>query len=85
MAEIAHGYTEDSRGLGLLDMVHAIAEGRPARASGELAYHICEVMEGIAAAPKAGGFVEIESRPEKPTPLPVTSPNSPAYTKGVPA
>ncbi|MDR3192500.1 MAG: Gfo/Idh/MocA family oxidoreductase, partial [Treponema sp.] len=40
-------YPENSRGLGITDMAEAIAEGRPHRASGELAYHVLEVMHGI--------------------------------------
>ena len=41
---LAFPYAENSRGLGVLDMAHAIAEGRPHRASAELAFHILEAM-----------------------------------------
>jgi len=35
---------QGGRGLGLVDLVHAVREGRQPRASGELACHILEVM-----------------------------------------
>jgi len=57
----SYGYNDDSRGLGLLDMAYAIREGQPARANGELAYHIFEVMDAIEAAPKLGFYQDIQS------------------------
>jgi predicted dehydrogenase len=47
-------YAENSRGLGLSDMASAIGEGRAARASGELALHALEVMEGIHVSAAEG-------------------------------
>jgi predicted dehydrogenase len=40
-------HAENSRGIGLIDMVQAINEKREARASGAMALHLLEVMEGI--------------------------------------
>ena len=62
VAENTHGLNEDSRGIGLVDMAYAIREGRAPRASGELAYHVLEVMMGILASADDGRFVGIESR-----------------------
>ncbi len=70
----SHRYNEDSRGLGLLDMAYAIREGRPARANGELAYHVFEVMDAIEAAPKLGAYQDIESSCAIPAALSPTFP-----------
>jgi predicted dehydrogenase len=68
---LTHGYAEDNyRILGLADMADAIAEGRPHRASGELAFHVLEVMEAFQVSSDAGRRVTIASRPERPAPLP---------------
>jgi predicted dehydrogenase len=61
----------DARGIGLHDMVEAIAAGRPHRASGQLGAHIVEVARGILRAAGEGRIVEIESRVDQPEPLPV--------------
>ena len=47
-------YADNSRGLGLSDMADAIGELRPARASGELALHVLEIMHGIYASSDEG-------------------------------
>jgi predicted dehydrogenase len=44
------------RGLGVLDMARALRGGRPHRASGELALHVLETMEAIAASAETGAF-----------------------------
>jgi predicted dehydrogenase len=62
-------YPEDSRGLGITDMAEAITEGRPHRASGELAYHVLEVMHGIHDASASGKYYELKSACERPEPL----------------
>ncbi|EWS81682.1 Gfo/Idh/MocA family protein [Brachybacterium phenoliresistens] len=49
------------RGLGLLDMVRAIAEGRPHVASGELGYHVLDVMLSAEQSAATGEFVSVES------------------------
>ena len=42
---LTHGYTENSRSIGVADMANAIRSGRPHRASGELALHVLDAME----------------------------------------
>jgi predicted dehydrogenase len=59
----AHGYTENSRGLGLADMAEAIRSGRPHRASGDLARHVLDVTLGIFESSRVGRHVAI-SAPE---------------------
>jgi predicted dehydrogenase len=44
---LLHGNTDNSRGIGLKDMAEALATGGAHRASGEMAYHVLEVMNGI--------------------------------------
>ncbi len=70
MAENPYGFNEDSRGIGLVEMAHAIREGRLPRASGALAFHVLEVMTGILESSGKGQFVSIESRPSIPDILP---------------
>jgi predicted dehydrogenase len=66
-----HGYADDNyRILGLVEMAVAIAEGRPHRASGALAYHVLEVMEALVGSSEGRGIVAIESRCVRPEPMP---------------
>ena len=51
---LTHLYAENSRGLGVADMATAIVSGRPHRASGDLAYHVLEIMESIHVASDRG-------------------------------
>jgi predicted dehydrogenase len=67
---LTHGYTENSRGLGVADMASAIREGRPHRASGELAYHVLDVMAAFEEASTAGRHVAITSGPPRVEALP---------------
>ncbi|MCX5478055.1 Gfo/Idh/MocA family oxidoreductase [Kaistia geumhonensis] len=57
------------RGLGLADMLDGIANGRAARASGDLALHVLEVLLAIIRSAERGQFIEIESTIERPEPL----------------
>lgn len=74
VAKNTHGLNKDSRGIGLIEMADAIRNGRTPRCSGELAYHVLEVMYGILDGPKSGRFVDVESRPAIPEILPETYP-----------
>ena len=74
VAENMHGFNEDSRGLGLLDLAYAARDGRAPRASGEMAYHVLEVMLGITDGSQKRQFVDIESTCAQPLPLPVDFP-----------
>ncbi len=68
-----HAYADGNyRILGLADMAQAIRTGRPHRASGDLAFHVLEVMEAFQRSSDAGAAVEIGSRPERPAPMPAT-------------
>jgi predicted dehydrogenase len=67
---LSHGFAENSRGLGVADMAVALRTGRPHRASGDLAFHVLDVMHAIHDAAASGRHVEIESTCERPAPLP---------------
>lgn len=76
VAENHHGFNEDSRGLGLLDLAYAVRDDRPVRASGALSYHVFEVMDAIARAPVHGVYQNISSSCPVPAPLPEDFPAS---------
>jgi predicted dehydrogenase len=67
---LTHGYTDNSRGLGVADLARAIREGTPARASGELAFHVLEVMQATLDSSALGHHITIESTVTRPAPLP---------------
>jgi predicted dehydrogenase len=69
---LTHGFTENSRGIGLADMAVAIRSGRPHRVNGELAYHVLDVMNGFCDASNEGRCVKIESTCQRPAPLPMS-------------
>jgi predicted dehydrogenase len=57
------------RGLGVADMVCAIAESRPHRASGELALHVLEVMLAFDRSAQTDRAIQVSSRCPAPEPL----------------
>jgi len=58
------------RGIGAADLAYAILGDRPHRASGELGYHVLEVMHAFEESSDTGRHVTIESKPAQPAPLP---------------
>lgn len=62
----------DRRGLGLLDLVAAVREGRRPRASGRLAAHVLEALLGLEASATGGGRIKITSRVARPAPVVAT-------------
>ncbi|HEX2035347.1 MAG TPA: Gfo/Idh/MocA family oxidoreductase [Chloroflexota bacterium] len=69
--ETQFGYNTNSRGVGVADMVAAIRSGRPHRASGELGYHVVDIVNAIHEASAENRHVVLESTCERPAPLPV--------------
>lgn len=59
-------YAENSRGIGLKDMIAGIEENRPHRANGELAFHVLETMHAILESAHSGQAVALESKPMQP-------------------
>ena len=66
---LTHGFTDNSRGLGVADLARAIREGTPARAGGDLAYHVLDVMHATLESSDLGRHIAIESTVERPAPL----------------
>ena len=62
---------QDARGLGLHELVEAIAADRPERASGTLGLHIVDVARGILTSAAESRIVEIQSRAAQPEAMPV--------------
>ncbi|NHI17411.1 Gfo/Idh/MocA family oxidoreductase [Microbacterium excoecariae] len=56
------------RGLGVLDMVRAIAEDRPHVATGELGYHVLDVMLSAQESAASGEFLAVASSISAPVP-----------------
>jgi len=61
----------DYRIVGVIDMAMAIRANRTHRASGALALHVLEVMEAIDRSSAEGRHIAIESRCDRPEPLPL--------------
>jgi predicted dehydrogenase len=74
---LTHGYIENSRGLGLADLAYGLRTGRPHRASGELAYHVLDIMHAFHDASREGRHIALESTLERPAALPSQWPDHP--------
>jgi predicted dehydrogenase len=70
VAAVSGGYGDTGRGVGLADMARAIETGRPHRASGELAFHVLEIMEAVLVAGRELRVVELRSTAERPESVP---------------
>jgi hypothetical protein len=66
---LTHGFTENSRGLGVADMAAALQTGHSHRANGALAYHVLDIMHSIIDASNASRHIDLESTCERPEPL----------------
>lgn len=69
----SHRYSDNMRSIGAADLAYAILNGvtHKHRASGELAYHVLEVMHAFEKSSDDRQHVVIESHPEQPAPLPL--------------
>lgn len=67
---VTRPYTENSRGLGLADMAEGIRTGRAHRATGELAYHVLDIMHAIHDASAESRHVLLESTCARPDAMP---------------
>lgn len=67
---LTHGNAEQSRGIGLADMLCAVRDGRPHRASLELATHVLDGMESILLSSEEGRHRTPRTRCERPAALP---------------
>lgn len=65
---------ENSRSLGIADMAYALRSGRAHRASGQLAFHVLDIMHTIHDASREGKHIELNSMCERPAPMPLDLP-----------
>ncbi|CAL8969582.1 Inositol 2-dehydrogenase/D-chiro-inositol 3-dehydrogenase [Propionicimonas sp. T2.31MG-18] len=73
----------DGRGLGVLDMARSIREGSDHLASGDLAYHVLDVMLAIEESIDAASFVDVaSSAPDLRTVPADWAPRAPTISKG---
>ncbi|MEQ4722014.1 Gfo/Idh/MocA family oxidoreductase [Nonomuraea sp. B19D2] len=62
--------TTAGRGIGVLDLARSLRSGTPHRASGELAFHVLELMSAISESGERSEFRPIMSTTTSPEPLP---------------
>jgi predicted dehydrogenase len=67
---LSHGYTENNRGIGVADMACALQTGRRHRASGELAFHVLDIMQSFHEAWDQKKWLDLGSTCQKPAALP---------------
>ena len=68
---VTRPYAENSRGIGVADMACSIRSGRPQRASGELTYHVLDLMHAFHDSSRLGRHIMVKSTVERPAPLPL--------------
>lgn len=68
---LTHGHTDNMRGIGPTDLAVSAIKNRPHRCSGDLAYHVLDVMHAIVEASELKRQVEVQSRCDRPAALPV--------------
>lgn len=59
------------RGIGVADLAYGIVYDRPHRASGELVYHVLELMHAFREASESGTHIDVKSHCDRPAPLPM--------------
>jgi predicted dehydrogenase len=63
------GFAAEGRGLGVAEMAVALRAGRAPRASGDLAYHVLDIMHAMQDASQQNRHVRLESTCERPAPF----------------
>lgn len=66
----AHGFKDNSRGLGVSDLAQSIIDKRPARADISLAYHVLDIMHSIINSSDKQQLLTLNSSCKRPVPLP---------------
>jgi predicted dehydrogenase len=66
---LTHGYAQDSRGLGVAEMVASIRLGRTPRACGEMALHVVDIAQAIHEASRENRHIQVTSSFTRPAPL----------------
>jgi len=73
---LSHGHADGRNmwGIGVADLAHALASGRPHRATGQQGYHVLDIMQGFLGAAVKGQHYTLPSTFERPSPLPADLP-----------
>jgi predicted dehydrogenase len=71
---LTHGYTKNSRGIGLADMAYAMHTGADHRANGALAYHVLDIMQALHESSLEGRHIHLTSTCQRPAPLDAAQP-----------
>ena len=70
-ADVAQAHSSSiGRGAGVADMAYALQSGRPHRASGDLAFHVLDIMLSLEESAALGRHVDIRSGVAQPAALP---------------
>ena len=72
---LTHGYTGNSRGVGMADMIRAMALGRDHRCNERLAFHVLDVMHAFYDAHDQRTVIDLASSCDRPTALPAGVPD----------
>ncbi|MEI6278249.1 MAG: Gfo/Idh/MocA family oxidoreductase [Verrucomicrobiae bacterium] len=64
------GYADNSRGLGVADMIAAEQGGHEHRANAQTAYHVLDIMHSILDSSESGQHIELVSSMTRPLPMP---------------
>jgi predicted dehydrogenase len=67
-------FRNNNRGLGVLDLAVAHRDNRPARASGELAFHVLDVSHAILESSERKASVSATTQPVRPAPMAAEGP-----------
>ncbi len=70
---LTHPHSQESRGLGVLDMVEAIRDRRPHRASGAMGLHALDMFHAFLESAEAGHRIGLLSGPARSDPMPSKS------------
>ena len=69
---LTHPYADNSRGLGVLDLVDSILEVRPNRASGAMAFHVLDAMHAFLESSDSGSIVKLQGLERRDDSMPVS-------------
>jgi predicted dehydrogenase len=67
---LTHGFSDNSRGLGISDMARAIDTGNSFRPDGKLAFHVLDIMQSIHESADSGKQIKLKSTCRRPEPMP---------------
>ncbi|MGI5868824.1 MAG: Gfo/Idh/MocA family protein [Kiritimatiellia bacterium] len=64
-------YNGNMRAIGLADLAAGVAKGRPHRCSGDLAFHVLDILCGICESAEERRSIALTTTCERPAPLPM--------------